>query len=168
MPPGAPPPAPQTLRMRSDSHRPRPASITLTRRFASRGQLPNMPTQASRPQPASPHPTGVALARPVKQNHLTVTRWFYFSNSGGGRGIRTPGRLAPSTVFKTAAINRLCHSSAAGACAVRRKGCLYGITAKNTNAFRRPFRRGLKSSGGAAALARSGPGLAPAAPESRA
>src|SRR5579863_482073 len=26
-------------------------------------------------------------------------------NAGGGRGIRTPGRVSPSTVFKTAALN---------------------------------------------------------------
>ena len=28
------------------------------------------------------------------------------TRSGGGRGIRTPGRVTPSTVFKTAALNR--------------------------------------------------------------
>ena len=29
----------------------------------------------------------------------------------GGGGIRTPGRFSPTPVFKTGAINQLCHSS---------------------------------------------------------
>lgn len=33
------------------------------------------------------------------------------AGGGGGRGIRTPGTLSGTPVFKTGAINQLCHSS---------------------------------------------------------
>jgi hypothetical protein len=33
------------------------------------------------------------------------------AGGGGGRGIRTPGTLSDTPVFKTGAINQLCHSS---------------------------------------------------------
>jgi hypothetical protein len=46
---------------------------------------------------------------------------------GGGRGIRTPGRLAPTTVFKTVAINR---SAIPPTCLRRRRAVRRKIGAK--------------------------------------